>query len=171
LETTKPNAGFGRALLCSTILCALVSTIWAEGMKTDETMRFNAAVDVSPLAKKLNELAKLSVLSTGILKEQFGALAAGVKANAETLKKIETNLKQNSEAQSKKIEEMAAMLAKIQQSLAVPVAYDYRILRTTSENRIKEMGAGGWKLITSTDAGWLVFQKPLYTKPTIAPED
>jgi len=171
LDTTNRNAGFGRKLLCSVILCAFASTAWSEGMNTDETMRFNAVVDVSPLAKKLNELAKLSVLSTGILKEQFGALGAEVKANTEAVKKIETSLKQNADEQSKKIDEMAAMLTKIQQSLAVPVAYDYRILRTTSENRLKELGAGGWTLVTGTDAGWLIFQKPLYTKPTIQPEE
>jgi hypothetical protein len=160
---------FGRALFCSLVLCGLNPVLNAEGIKTDEPMQVNAAVDLSPLAKKLNELAKLSVLSTGVVKDQVAALGADIKGSSEAVKKIEASLKENSEKQAKKIDQMVEMLTRIQQQLA-PVAFDYYILRTSSENRLKELGAEGWMLVTSTDAGWLIFRKPLMTKPTITPE-
>jgi len=167
VRTHEPIPQLARALFCSLVLCGLSPVLNAEGIKTDEAMP--VSVDLSPLAKKLNELAKLSVLSTGVVKDQVAALGADIKASSKAMERIEASLKENTEKQARKIDQMVEMLTKIQQQLA-PAAFDYCILRTPSENRMKELGADGWMLVTSTDGGWLIFRKPLMAKPTITPE-
>jgi hypothetical protein len=171
LENHKLPGGLPLKLLHKTlsisVLSAFISSpqLFAEG---GDKMHISAAIDLSPLAQKLNELAKLSVVTTSIVKEQVGKIAPALsKSNKEAFATLEKVLNDNHAKQIEKFDELAEVISTIKDSFPPqPVAYEYAFLRTPSEKRTQEMGAAGWILAGITQQDFLIFKKPVYKVAT-----
>ncbi len=162
-----------RSLSVCVLSTVFLSTpVFAEG---SDKMHITAAIDLSPLSKKLNELAKLSVVTTSIVKEQVGKIAPALsKSNKEAFATLEKVLTDNHARQMEKFDELAEAIAAIKDAFPPQaVAYEYMFLRTPSEKRTQEMGLAGWILVGITQQDFLIFKKPVYKAATggLAPAD
>ncbi|MDA0839831.1 MAG: hypothetical protein O3B01_06845 [Planctomycetota bacterium] len=150
--------------------CALSAFILSSHLFAEDgdKMHINAAIDLSPLAQKLNELAKLSVVTTSIVKEQVGKIAPAVaQSNKEASATLEKVLNDNHAKLTEKFDELAEAIASIKDSFPPqPISYEYMFLRSPSEKRAQELGAAGWILVGITQQDFLIFHKPVYQGAT-----
>ena len=174
MNATRTPTVLSWSLALGLVFACCVTHSPAQSATGDDKLHFSAVLDASPLSKKFNEIAKLSVLSMSVVKEQLANLNSSIEANTKAIQQLETKLQEGQQKQVQKLDDVGKLVERVQLAVAAlpknPVSYDYYILRTPSEKRAKELGTEGWELITATTDNWLIFKKPVYAgRPTQPP--
>ena len=145
----------GALAVLATVLLLSMPPSAAQEAEPPQRAQLVAAVDISPITKEL-----------AALRTELATLRAAV-ADAEGLRGDVTKATiavQAVQKQVKELNEAFATYAKtttpVIQALQPATHWDYRVLRSRSENVAKRLGRDGWELVTASNE-WLYFKRPL----------
>ena len=114
-----------------------------------------AAVDISPITKELAALrAELTALRAAVADAE--GLRGDVAKATTAVQAVQEQLKGLHDA----FDAYAKSTVPVIQALDPPTRWDYRVLRSRSENVAKRLGREGWELVTASN-DWLYFKRPM----------
>ncbi len=123
-------------VVAAVLLAGLIG--FALPIRSQEETRIGVAVDVTALAEKIDRVGT----EIEQLREETKKLNEALDESNETLAVI------------------AAGVGVIRE----PIRWEYRFVRTRSENVANEHGNDGWELVTIFREDWFVFRRPLHPR-------
>lgn len=137
----------------------------AQGAGVPQQAQLVAAIDVTPLKNEIAALrAELGAIRQAVadaegIRGDVAKSAAAVKAMGEQVEKL-TGL----------LEKYTASTEPVIQALRPPRQWEYRVLRTRSEDVANRLGRDGWELVVASQT-WLYFRRPVFAEAEVKPEE